>query len=437
MSSSTERKNRQAARENGTDRKTIAEREEAEKKRKDKIKWTIVGIAVVLFIIAVVYLNSGLFYRNSTAVTVDNTALEAYSVEAGSRDYSIAEVNYIYNSQLLNILSYFGSYASYLGLDTSQPLDQQPCALTGSTNEEGETDYTWDDYFMDATYAHIKELNALCAYAEHAGISLDDEDMQAIEDNMDALGEAAESNGYKSANKFLAANYGTGCNTALVRDMLEQEALATKVQTIINDSFEYTDEQLKEAYAKAADSYDTFDYDYYYVAAETSLDEEGNETATEEALAAAKETADELLAAVKESENFADATKDVIGQVDTTVTNEDGTTSIEKQDAAPEKGEDVAGAELPSAISEWLLDEREAGDVDVVESDTGYYVVKFYERDNNQHKTEESGDMLACDYIADGLLRTDDLNAWREDVLAGIQEIYTPADRFAIKYVGR
>ena len=435
MSSSTERKNRQTARENGTDRKTIAQREEAAKKKKEKIKWTIVGIAVVLFIVAVVYLNSGMFYRNSTALTVDNTALEAYNIEAGSEDYSVAEVNYIYNSQLLNILSYFGDYASYIGLDTSKPLDQQECAMAGE-QEDGSV-YTWDDYFNEATEDHIKELSALCAYAEYAGISLEDEDMQAIEDNIASVNEAAEANGYKSANKFLAANYGTGCNVALVRDMLEKEALAAKVQTTISDGFEYTAKQLEKEYASVADEYDTFSYDYYYVAAETTVGEDGTETASDDALKDAKATAEKILSAVKGGTKFADATKDIIGKVETTVTNEDGTTSTEKQDAAPTVDTNVAGSELPSAISEWLVGDRSKDDCDIVKSDTGYYVVVFHERDNNKHKTEESGDMLACDYIADGLLRNDDLNKWLEDVIAGIKDIYTASSHFAMKYVGR
>lgn len=437
MSSSTERKNRQLARANGTDRKTIAEREEAAKKRKDKIKWTVIGIVIAAFVIAVVYLNSGMFYRNSTAVTVDNTALEAYNIEAGSETYSVAEVNYVYNSQLMQILSYFGDYASYMGLDASQPLDKQACSFGGETEEGSDDVYTWDDYFMDAAYNHLKEMSALCAYAEYAGISLDDEDMQTIEDTLGTINDAAEQSGYKSANKFLAANYGTGCNIALVRDMMEKEALATKVQTTISEGFEYTDSQIKEKYASVADSYDTFDYDYYYVAAETEIGENGAEVASDEALAAAKATADEILAAMNGGDSFADAVVGVIGQVENVVTNEDGTTSTEMQDAAPTNGEDVAGSDLPSAISEWLLGDRAANDCEIVESDTGYYIVKFYERDNNQHTTEESGDKLACDYIADGLLRNDDLNAWLEDVIAGIEEIYSTTDHFAVKYVGR
>lgn len=436
MSSSTERKIRQAARENGTDRKTIAEREAAAKKKKDTIKWTIVGILIFLFIAATVYLNSGLFYRSTTAVTMDNTELAEYNIEAGSRNFSIAEVNFVYNTQVMNIVSYLGDYASYMGLDLSQPLSQQPCSFGAADSED--KSYTWDDYFMEATYTQLKQTAALCAYADYADISLDDEELKAVEDNVAAIADAAEQNGYSSANKFLGANYGTGCNVALAREMMTEQALAAKVQTVIGESFEYTDKQLSEKYASVADSYDIFAYNYYFAAAETTADENGNMVASEEALAASKATAEEILAAIKDGDSFADATKNIVGQVETTVTNEDGTTSTEMQDAAPTSDENVAGADIPSAISAWLLDaERAENDIDIVESDSGYYVVQFISRDDNKHTTEESGDMLACDYIADGLLRNDDLAAWMEDILAGITEVYSTADRFAIKYVGR
>lgn len=436
MSSSTERKNRQAARANGTDRKTIAEREAAAKKKKDKIKWTVVAIAVVLFIAATVYLNSGLFYRNTRAVTMDNTELAAYNIEAGSEDFSIAEFNFIYNTQLMNVVNYLGDYASYMGLDVSQPLDQQPCSF-GAADSEDES-YTWDDYFMEAAYTQLKQTAALCAYADYTGIELSDDDMKEIDDNIAAIAEAAKNNGYKSANKFLSANYGTGCNTALAREMMEKQALAAKVETVISEGFEYTDEQLAEKYASVADSYDLFTYDYYFVAAETATDEEGNSTVSDEALADAKATAEEILAAIKGGDSFADATKDIIGQVEKTVTNEDGTMTSEMQDAAPTADADVTGSNLPSALSEWLLDEERAeNDLDIIESDDGYYVVQFASRDDNKHTTEESGDMLACDYIADGLLRNEALTEWVDDVLNGITDIYTTTDRFAIKYVGR
>ena len=63
MSASTERKNRQTARSEGTYRKDIAAEKEAAKRRKEKIKWSIIGIAIVVFFALVLYLNSGAQYR--------------------------------------------------------------------------------------------------------------------------------------------------------------------------------------------------------------------------------------------------------------------------------------------------------------------------------------------------------------------------------------
>ena len=50
MSASTEKKNRQAAREAGTDKKMLAAQEEASKKAQSKRRWTLGTIAVVLLI---------------------------------------------------------------------------------------------------------------------------------------------------------------------------------------------------------------------------------------------------------------------------------------------------------------------------------------------------------------------------------------------------
>ena len=47
MSASTERKNRQAAREAGTDKKMLALEKEAKEKAKSKRRWTIGTVAVV------------------------------------------------------------------------------------------------------------------------------------------------------------------------------------------------------------------------------------------------------------------------------------------------------------------------------------------------------------------------------------------------------
>ena len=57
MSASTEKKNRQAAREAGTDKKMLAAQEEAKKKAKSKRNWTIGTILVVILIAGILFLD--------------------------------------------------------------------------------------------------------------------------------------------------------------------------------------------------------------------------------------------------------------------------------------------------------------------------------------------------------------------------------------------
>ena len=132
MSASTERKNRIAAREAGTDKKTIAAQEEAKKQAASKRKWTWGTIGVIVLIAAILLLNSGLMYTSTTALTADGTK------------YSPAEVNYYYGNEYLTMVNTYGQYLSYFGLDSSMGLaglDDQECSMTDGG--------TWRDYFRD------------------------------------------------------------------------------------------------------------------------------------------------------------------------------------------------------------------------------------------------------------------------------------------------
>ena len=54
-----------------TVRKTMAAQKEELKKKKEKTKWTIIGVLIVVFFAFVIYLNTGAFYRNLTGITVE------------------------------------------------------------------------------------------------------------------------------------------------------------------------------------------------------------------------------------------------------------------------------------------------------------------------------------------------------------------------------
>lgn len=424
MSASTERKNRQTARSEGSYAKDINAKKEADKKKKQRTKWIIVGVALVIFFAFAIYLNSGALYRSLDALTVKNTEVTVgdTTISAGERSFSVAECNYVYHMQYISLMNTYGDYASTLfKLDTSKPLDEQTCPL----NKEGKENYTWDRYFRDATRSQLKQLAAYEAYAGQHDIKLDDDDLKEIDDTIASIAETAKKNNYGSVSKFLAANYGRGCNESVARAIMELQALAGKVQTSITDVETYTAEQLAEKYDSVKDSYDKFTYSYYLVAAELpehehseDEDEHAHEP-TDEAKAAAKATAEEILAKLSDGTSLADAAKAVV------------------TDAEIKEQTDLAGSSVETALSEWIKSaDRKAGDTAVVDSDTGSYVVVFTKRDNNQAPTEESGDQNYCDYVAENLLKQDVLSEWNEHVFSGIVEAYKGSYNGSSRYVG-
>lgn len=424
MSASTERKNRQTARSEGSYAKDINAKKEADKKKKQRTKWIIVGVALVIFFAFAIYLNSGALYRSLDALTVKNTEVTVgdTTISAGERGFSVAECNYVYHMQYISLMNTYGDYASTLfKLDTSKPLDEQTCPL----NKEGKENYTWDRYFRDATRSQLKQLAAYEAYAGQHDIKLDDDDLKEIDDTIASIAETAKKNNYGSVSKFLAANYGRGCNESVARDIMKLQALAGKVQTSITDVETYTAEQLAEKYDSVKDSYDKFTYSYYLVAAELpehehseDEDEHAHEP-TDEAKAAAKATAEEILAKLSDGSSLSDAAKAVV------------------TDAEIKEQTNLAGSSVETALSEWIKSaDRKAGDTAVVDSDTGSYVVVFTKRDNNQAPTEESGDQNYCDYVAENLLKQDVLSEWNEHVFSGIVEAYKGSYNGSSRYVG-
>lgn len=415
MSASTEKRNLQSARVVGSDRRTLASQKEEQKKKKEKIKWTAIAVAVAVFFAFVIYLNTGAFYRNLTGITVEYNASEELGVKAGSRSFSVAECNYIYNAQYMNLINSYGDYASLIGLDTTQPLDEQACTMTGEKN------YTWHDYFMDYTEDFLKQLAALEAYAKANDISLDKDDMSAVDEQMKTFDDATKY-GYANADKLIAGNYGRGCNTSVVREVLELQQLATKAQESIADSYSFSASELSEKYASVKDDYDKFTYDFYLVAAETEKSEDGTAAAPTEA-------------ALKKAVETANGIKDSMDKDKLTLEK-----AVQKavKDAKLTNQSDVSGSDVEEDIAKWLKSsERKKGDVTVIKGSTGAYIVEFKSRDNNKHKTDESGDMNLCDYIAENLLRSEALEKWRDEKLSVITDDAKAVTSFGVRYVGK
>lgn len=377
MSASTEKKNRRAAREAGTDKKTLAAEAEAKKQAKVKRKWTLGTIAVIVLIALILFLNSSFLYAHTTALNI------------GGESYTPAEVSYYYANQYHTFANQYGSYAGLFGLDTSaglSGLDSQDCPMM----EDG----TWRDYFLQAATQDLIQVKALCDYAAENGITLTEEEIAQVDEGFDGIEEYAKALGYSSADSFFALNYGTGVNQAVIRQANLDSALASKVYSLISDSKEYSSEELEDYYTSLNGASDMFDFAYYYIAAETveTTDEAGETTtaATDETIAAAKATAEAIMAAYEDGfnepleasevpEDSEDAGEDYVERLNAAVASQ-------VADASATHPSLTAGSSL-GVYKEWLMDSRSAGDITVVSNDdgTGFYVVVFLDRNDNHY----------------------------------------------------
>ena len=371
MSASTERKTRAAAREAGTDKKMLAQQEAEKKVAKSRRRWTIGSILVAILLIVIILLNSSLLYTGTKALTI------------GTRSYSPAELSYAYVNQYSAFLNTYGGYASLLGLDTSRgvhSLDSQECSMLG----EGKT---WRDYFLQGAENDLLQTGVLKTYAEQNGVALDQADLAEIEREIASIGELAETYGFSSANRFLAAQYGAGVSTRLVRAMMEDNALASKALQAYSDSIPFTAEELEEYYASLEGASDYFDYASYFVAAE-SLPVEDGEAASEDNTVTLAPTDETRLEARMTAEAIETAYKD----------GYDISDPVERLNAAIEAENDAASASVNSRaigsglgdLGAWLRDgSRKAGDVGVVEASdgSGYTVAVFIAREDNHYAT--------------------------------------------------
>lgn len=180
-----------------------------------------------------------IFVMCLSLVIVTETGVNDRSLKVmTSEHYTVngAMLKYFFHTQYNTFYSRYGSIASYIGLDTSKPLNQQKCSW--SDRENG----TWYDYFMDAATAELKRCLLYCEGAVKAGIKLDDEDSKTIDETLTTLKEAAKENKY-SYDAYIAALFGTGVKEKDVRSSLELVQLASKYsEKLIKDFKDATTE---------------------------------------------------------------------------------------------------------------------------------------------------------------------------------------------------
>ncbi len=214
---------------------------------------TIVAVVLVVALLAVpiVYnnmLSNGFVQRNTISLTSEN-----YKVDNTMASY------YFYN-QYQNFMSYYGSYASSLGLDTTKSLKAQSCAFLTDGG-------TWYDYFMDAAIQQMKTTLMFCEEAIDRGLTLDDEDYAVIKDSLKGLKAQAKANGV-STGYYISSMFGAGVKEKDLRRVMEMDLLYSKCQSEIVGAYAFAEADFDKYVADNPTA--LLHYDYATISLSTS-----------------------------------------------------------------------------------------------------------------------------------------------------------------------
>lgn len=356
MSASREKRLRRELRDAEANSDTVKKVKKARKPmtelKKKKIRsavGTTVGILVVLAFALLIFVNSGVLQKNATALTV------------GSHKLTPAEFNYFYQDTYSQLKSTYTSYGywNYM-VDTSKPVESQECAM-------GEEGSTWGDYIRSSAISSAVQIYSLYDAAQEAGYTLTEEAQSSLDSIPDSVASYAKQNGFKDADAYLEDYYGKGSTLEGYVNYLTLQQYASGYSKEKSDSFTYTDEELRTYYNDNKQDFDKVTYRVFNVKTE-------NDDAD-----AAKATADAMAAELDSTEkSFADAAYKYAPD-DSKESYEDESYTLRSNSGYSAVSSDYA---------DWLFaDGRTAGESEVVATSSGYAVVMFVSRDNNEYNT--------------------------------------------------
>jgi hypothetical protein len=318
---------------------------------------TVVGTLVVLGILALIAVNSTLFYVAFPALQI------------GEHSITAAEYNYQFKSL-------FAQSEIAMYVDSTKPLSKQ--ASFYPDDEEGET---LEGHFRTETFALLRELAELEDAAKSGSFTAPAPTPDpatsllplTVTEQISDLKKQSVQSGFGDFDDFLETNFGKGMSEELLQEILtkQQYAAAYSESLIETRKSEITDDERDVKYAEKADEYDLFTYYYYKVYAEgTTVDAAGAPVIDEAGITAARNTANEIASIARTPNDF----RDFIITL-----NPDAASYY--NDVATYRRYNVSAGSVPELYTEWLKDAaRKEGDTSVFEESDGFTVVLYFSR---------------------------------------------------------
>lgn len=362
-----------------------------QKKKVWPLVLAIVGAVVALSALATVLLTAlgviniksllpranDIFAKDSYMVEDDKAANKSDVVVAsiGGKELTNIQLQIYYRMQVMDFLSYYGSYASQIGLDTSKPLSEQTSYFDDTM--------TWEQYFLDIAIDTWQNYQALALVAEENGHTLGEEWQESLDALPEDLKSQAEEGEYESVDAMLEDIIGPGCNQENYMEYVQLVYLSNDYYSTQYDKLTPTEEEAEAYFTENADSFEEqgitkesgliSSVRHILIAPEggTKDEETGLTTYTDAELAAALEKAEKVLS---EWEN-GEATEESFSKLVPTYTDDTGSASTGGlyEDIAP-------GSNYVEEFLAWSIDmNRKTGDTAIVKTEFGYHIMYFVE----------------------------------------------------------
>ncbi len=301
------------------------------------------------------------------------------AVKSKNYQISLPVMQYLFRFNYEQNLANYGTYMSqYYGFDSTVDLRSQ------YYNQE--SNMTWYDYFMEMTTQYMEQTLVIAEAAKEAKVELDENDLQEINDTLEAIQNAATSKDQK-VEEYITDTYGKGVSLSDIEESLKLTALSRKYYDQVYNGYKYTDKDYEDYYNANKTSYQFADFMTFEFKFTSDSSDSSQSSVSEDDKQRAKAFADDL-AKCKTKDEFEKYIKDYLTahpEAVTAITQTSDDTVSESSEAQLKQAIEtqVSSAyitkynyEATSDAGKWIFDAtRKANDSTVLTGSDGYSVV--------------------------------------------------------------
>ena len=294
----------------------------------------------------------------------------------GENTLTNGELQVFYQTSMLNFYSQYGMYLMYMGVDFSQPLDQQVF--------DPETNQTWQEFILEMALNNWHLYTAIAEKGKADGFQLDAEGLEYVANIDTSIQEMAEASGCATAEEFMQTQLGPTATVEGMRSYMEKEYYYVRYYEYLKEQLAPTMEQIEQYFTEneetlsasgvTKESGDVVDVRHVLIMPETSgTDESGKAISTEEEWEACRQKAQALLDGWRSGEATEEAFH-VLAQEN----------SADSNASSGGLYTGVTENYMVAEFNDWIFDEsRQYGDNDLVKTQFGYHIMFFVKREAN------------------------------------------------------